>query len=92
MIADYDKYVEVAELLKVIAHPIRICIISGLIETGEANVTHMQTCVGTPQSTLSQHLQKLKAAGIVETRRNGLEIYYKVNNELVEKLMSILLK
>lgn len=89
MNSDYDKYNEIAELLKTIAHPVRICIIRGLLKKGECNVTYMQSCLGTPQSTVSQHIQKLKAAGIIEGRRNGLEIYYKVKNEKVAMLIKL---
>lgn len=87
---DYNQYTDTAELLKVLAHPIRICIVKGLLEKGECNVNYMQACLDTPQSTVSQHLQKLKAAGIIEGRRNGLEIYYKVKNEKVAELMKAL--
>ena len=89
---DYNKYNEMAELLKTIAHPVRICIIRGLLEKGECNVTYMQSCLGTPQSTVSQHIQKLKSAGIIEGRRNGLEIYYKVKHEKVAELIRLLYK
>ncbi|MDF2486780.1 MAG: transcriptional regulator, ArsR family [Herbinix sp.] len=90
MNSDYNRYNEMAELLKTIAHPVRICIIRGLLEKGECNVTYMQACLGTPQSTVSQHIQKLKAAGIIEGRRNGLEIYYKVKDKKVAELMQTL--
>lgn len=90
MNSDYNRYNEIAELLKTIAHPVRICIIRGLLEKGECNVTYMQSCLGTPQSTVSQHIQKLKAAGIIEGRRNGLEIYYKVKHKKVAELMQTL--
>lgn len=87
---EYDKYSDIADMLKVLAHPVRICIIKGLLEKGESNVTYMQSCLDTPQSTVSQHLQKLKSAGIIEGKRNGLEINYKVCNKLVIDLMKVL--
>lgn len=90
MNSNFNQYNEIAELLKIIAHPVRICIIRGLLEKGECNVTYMQSCLGTPQSTVSQHIQKLKSAGIIEGRRNGLEIYYKVKNEKVAELIRLL--
>lgn len=90
MNSNFNQYNEMAELLKIIAHPVRICIIRGLLEKGECNVTYMQSCLGTPQSTVSQHIQKLKSAGIIEGRRNGLEIYYKVKNEKVAELIRLL--
>ena len=87
---NYQKYSETAELLKTLAHPVRLCIVNGLLQKGECNVTYMQSCLGTPQSTISQHLQKLRIAGIIEGRRNGLEVYYKVCNDKVEALMKVL--
>jgi ArsR family transcriptional regulator len=51
----------------------------------------MQSCLNTPQSTISQHLQKLKAAGIIEGRRNGLEIFYKVCNDKAAEIIKLLL-
>jgi DNA-binding transcriptional ArsR family regulator len=88
---DFNKYNETAEMLKVLAHPVRICIVKGLLDNGECNVSHMQNCLNAPQSTISQHLQKLRAAKIIEGRRNGLEIYYSVCNEKVAKLINVIL-
>ena len=87
---DYQKFNSTAELLKTLAHPVRLCIVNGLLKKGECNVSYMQSCLGTPQSTISQHLQKLRTAGIIEARRNGLEVYYQVCNDKVEKLMKVL--
>lgn len=88
---NFIKYNETAEILKVLAHPVRICIVKGLLENGECNVSHMQACLDAPQSTISQHLQKLRTAGIIEGRRTGLEVYYRVCNEKIALLINILL-
>ncbi len=84
--------IETAEMLKVLAHPVRLCIVNGLLEKGECNVSHMQSCLGTPQSTLSQHLQKLRTAGIIENRRDGTEIFYQVANPKVKELIEVLFR
>jgi len=65
MDTDYMKYNEFAELLKVLAHPIRLCIAKSLLNQGGCNVGHMQTCLAVPQSTVSQHQQKLRYAGVI---------------------------
>lgn len=67
-------------LLKALAHPARLCIASHLYYKGKCNVTGIQHCMEMPQSTISQHLAKLKAAGIIKGVRNGLEIEYHVVN------------
>ncbi len=87
---DYEKFNDLAEILKVLAHPVRLCIVKGLLENGGCNVSHMQNCLDAPQSTISQHLQKLRAAGIVEGRRNGLEINYRVCSSKAEKIIKAL--
>lgn len=79
-----------ANILKALAHPIRLCIVKGLIETGGCNVTNIQLCLNIPQSTISQHVAKLKSCGIIVGERNGLEIFYKVANKKVEELIKVL--
>ena len=89
---NYMEYNDIAEMLKVLAHPVRLCIINGLLNEGACNVGHMQGCLGIPQSTLSQHLQKLRSAKLIEGKRNGLEINYSVCDERVRELVKVLLK
>lgn len=86
---DNKEYMKKSDILKAIAHPVRLCIVRGLINN-QCNVTKMQECLNLPQSTVSQHLGKLKAAGIIEGERNGLEICYKVVNEQVKEIVKIL--
>jgi DNA-binding transcriptional ArsR family regulator len=87
---NFEKFNETAEFLKVLAHPVRLCIVRGLLEKGRCNVSHMQNCLDMPQSTISQHLQKLRTAGIIEGERNGLEINYRVCDERVKRLIETL--
>ena len=83
------KFIQKSELLKALAHPIRLCIVKGLMEK-ESNVTNIQECLDLPQSTVSQHLFKLKAVGIIKGERNGLEISYQVINDDIRKIIKIL--
>lgn len=87
-----DSYNEMADLLKVLGHPARLCIVDGLLNNEGCNVTFMQSCLNIPQSTVSQHLAKLKAAGIIEGRREGLEIKYKVVNDMAIELIGTMFK
>lgn len=87
---NFSDYAKTAEFLKVLAHPVRLCIVKGLLEKGECNVSHMQSCLDVPQSTVSQHLQKLRAAGIIVGIRRGLEINYKICDEKVPALITVL--
>jgi len=89
---DYMEYNETAEMLKILAHPVRLCIINGLLYDGSCNVSHMQDCLGIPQSTLSQHLQKLRMAKFIKGKRNGLEINYSICDDKVKELVEFLFK
>lgn len=79
-----------AEILKALGHPIRYCIVEGLMG-GEQNVAKMVNCTGVPQPTVSQHLNILKAAGIIEGHREGNQILYKVCNSRAKKVIAALM-
>lgn len=83
---------EKSNILKALAHPIRLCIVKGLLESGGSNVTNMQNCLDLPQSTVSQHISKLKSCGIIEGERSGLEITYKITDSMIKQLIEILFK
>lgn len=88
---DINNYQEVSEILKkVLGHPVRLCIVDGLLRNKGCNVSFMQSCLNIPQSTVSQHLAKLKSAGIIVGERNGLEIKYKVVNQITIDLVTSL--
>ena len=79
-----------ADLLKALAHPIRLAIVKGLMQEEGCNVSEMQHCLNIPQSTLSQHLAKLREADILNSKRNGLERNYYVVNEKTKKIVEVL--
>ncbi|SDI02266.1 ArsR/SmtB family transcription factor [Proteiniclasticum ruminis] len=81
------KFTNAAELLKILGHPVRLCILKGILTTGGCNVTHMTDCLNLPQSTISQHIQKLKSAGIIEGERKGLEITYKLVHDKARQII-----
>jgi ArsR family transcriptional regulator len=81
-----------AELFKALGHPSRLCILYNLIEQKEGTVSEMQSCLNEPQSTVSQHVAKLKTLGILRGERNGTEINYKIVDEKVIEILKILRK
>jgi ArsR family transcriptional regulator len=78
-----------AETLKVLGHPIRLKIVAGLC-TQECNVKHIWECLGLPQATVSQHLALLKNKGIIEGKREGVEVHYSVVSPLAKKLVQVI--
>ena len=85
--AEDQELARAAEMLKALSHPVRLCIVRGLWQSGGCNVAHMQQCLEAPQSTISQHLAKLRAVGIIEGERNGLEVVYRLKSRAVEQLL-----
>ncbi|EJR72808.1 ArsR/SmtB family transcription factor [Bacillus cereus] len=77
------------ELLKVMSHPVRIQIVSHLTKNGKTNVTELVGLLDLPQSTISQHLTKLKTNKIVQAERRGLEVYYCTVSNKANKIVSI---
>ena len=85
--AEDQELARAAEMLKALSHPVRLCIARGLWQSGGCNVAHMQQCLEAPQSTISQHLAKMRAVGIIEGERNGLEVVYRLKSRAVEQLL-----
>ena len=69
-----------ADYLKVLGSPIRIQILFS-IGYGEACVCHLEALLKKRQAYISQHLMVLRDAGILETRREGKYIYYRVREK-----------
>lgn len=89
---DMESLEKIAEVLKVMAHPVRLKIIKNLMETGPSNVGKMQEKFDIPQPTVSSHLGKLKRAGVLKSERRGTEIFYKVDDEMIISLAKVLFK
>ena len=64
-------------LYKSLMHPVRLAILD-LLRQGEACVCHIEATFGYRQAYISQQLMVLRDAGLVEDRRDGLNIFYHV--------------
>lgn len=81
-----------AELFKAISHPVRLCVLTMLLNNKVSNVTDLQCCIDVSQSTISQHIAKLKAANIVAGVREGNEIFYRIVNKEIEEIIKLILQ
>ncbi|MEI7845448.1 MAG: metalloregulator ArsR/SmtB family transcription factor [Chloroflexota bacterium] len=70
-------YDQETKLYKALMHPARLAILD-LLREGEACVCHMEATFGFRQSYISQQLMALREAGLVDDRRDGLNIFYRV--------------
>ena len=66
-----------AEILKAVAHPLRLRIV-GLLEARERTVTELYGALETSQPHMSQQLNLLKTHGILTSRREGNHVYYTI--------------
>ncbi len=72
-----DTYTKRAEIIKAMAHPSRLFIVDQL-KKGERCVCELTDMIGADTSTVSKHLSVLKNAGIIEDRKDGLKVFYKL--------------
>ena len=68
------------QLLKALANPDRLLLLCQLSQ-GERNVSELEAMLGIVQPTLSQQLAVLRREGLVATRREGKQIYYRISSE-----------
>jgi ArsR family transcriptional regulator, arsenate/arsenite/antimonite-responsive transcriptional repressor len=77
------------DLLKALADPTRMRILM-LLGTGEVCVCHIHTALGVPQPTASRHLASLKRAGLVEARKIGLWVHYRLRPLSDQRLQAVI--
>ena len=75
----------VAELFALLSTPVRLKIIGALCH-GEKNVSQLLEQIDTTQPNMSQHLATLYRAGVLGRRRDGTQIYYRLQSERVATL------
>jgi DNA-binding transcriptional ArsR family regulator len=66
-----------AEVMKALAHPSRLMMVDALADR-EMCVCELQEIVGSSMPTVSRHLAQMKNAGIIDSRRDGNQIYYRL--------------
>ena len=78
-----------ARMLKLLASEQRLLILCKLIE-GESSVGDLSAHVGLAQSATSQHLAKMRAEGLVATRREAQTIYYRLDDPAAIRMLDTL--
>ncbi|CAM4348991.1 ArsR/SmtB family transcription factor [Bacillus albus] len=80
---------EDVDVLKVMAHPVRLQIVNELMKHQMCNVTQLTEILKLPQSTVSQHLSKLRGT-VLRAERKGLEMHYYIDNVKAQQIVGIL--
>ena len=83
---------KLTQFLKAVSDPSRQKIMETLRQQGELNVRQIHEEVGLRQPTVSQHLRILYDAGVIESRKEGREVYYKLCDEVIYDAISGFMK
>jgi ArsR family transcriptional regulator len=82
---------ETAEVLKALAEPTRLSMLAALWEAdGPVCICDFTAAFELTQPTISHHMARLKAAGLVESTRRGIWIYYRLNRDLAPEASTLL--
>jgi DNA-binding transcriptional ArsR family regulator len=88
-----EFYEQQAKIFKVLMHPTRLAILD-ILRSGEECVCHMEAVLGLRQAYISQQLMVLRDAELVQDRRDGWNIFYRVVNpqvyEVIDAVRAIL--
>ena len=76
-----------AEVLRAVGHPIRLQVIE-LLDQGEMCVGAISEAIGEKQAITSQQLNILKDKGILTSRREGVKVYYRLENKNVAQVLN----
>lgn len=89
---DMDKMAreacDAADFLKALGHEGRLMILCYLA-TGEKSVGDLERLLSTRQAAVSQQLSRLRLEGLVETRRDGKSIYYRLTDDRARKIIEV---
>lgn len=81
-------YVVKAQLFRVLGHPVRIRILE-LLSEGERTVRDLQAQLDLDSSGTSQHLAALRQQGLLDGRRAGTSVYYRIKDPRVSQLLTV---
>jgi DNA-binding transcriptional ArsR family regulator len=84
---DIQPYEAQAQMLKVLTHPTRLAILN-ILRDGEHCVCHMEAHLGLRQAYISQQLMVLREAGLIQDRRDGWNVFYRVAEPRIFAVLS----
>jgi len=76
------QYKNAAARFKALAHPARLQMLD-LLRGGELCVCHLERALDRRQAYVSQQLMVLREAGLVTSRKEGLSVYYRINDGII---------
>ncbi len=83
---DKELAMQAAEVLKAVAHPLRLQIVD-ILQEGEKSVGEIVAAAGEKQAITSQQLNLMKDKGVLASRRDGAKVYYRIQNPNVIRVL-----
>lgn len=87
----FVEAVKVMALFKMLANDTRIRLLHHMVRSGEATVTEMATTLGMKPQAVSNQLVRLSDTGMLRSRRDGNNVFYRVVNGCVAPLLDLAL-
>lgn len=87
---DPEVVEQTARMLRCLGHPVRLGILDLLERRGELTVTEIYEALGLEQAVCSQHLALMRDKGILDHRKEGVNVYYSVGELRALKVLSCL--
>lgn len=89
VLLDVDSAVDLAGMFRLLGDPTRVRILLALLEAGELCVCDVAAVVETSETKVSQAMRLLRNAGVVRNRRDGRNIFYRLDDAHVRMLLDV---
>lgn len=86
---DPDAAVDLAEMFRLLGDPTRVRILFALLNAGELCVRDIAAVVDTSETKVSQAMRLLRHAGVVRNRRDGRNIFYRLDDDHIQNLLQL---
>ncbi len=91
LFSQVDHFEGQAQVFKILTHPARIAILE-ILRDGEHCVCHMEAHLGLRQAYISQQLAVLRESGLIQDRRDGWNIFYRVVDPRIFEILDMVQK
>lgn len=90
--SELSKLEKASQMLKALAHPLRMAIVEVLVREKELNVTQLHEYLGIEQAVTSQHLAVLKKNAVVSVKKDGKNSVYFIRQPRLCKIVDLIKK
>ncbi|MDH5760432.1 MAG: metalloregulator ArsR/SmtB family transcription factor [Gemmatimonadota bacterium] len=88
VVLPFDVADDTANVLRCLGHPVRLQILNLLESEGESTVTEVYEALGLEQAVASQHLSLMNNKGILERRKEGVHVFYRIGDDRAVKVLA----